>query len=43
MVVITAEAGADAVIASAGTRDIHAWRLGRVVPGAGRVILNGVN
>jgi phosphoribosylformylglycinamidine cyclo-ligase len=43
MVVITDDAGADAVIASAGTRDIHAWRLGRVVPGAGRVILNGAN
>jgi phosphoribosylformylglycinamidine cyclo-ligase len=43
MVVITDDAGADAVIASAGSRDIHAWRLGRVVPGAGRVILNGVN
>jgi phosphoribosylformylglycinamidine cyclo-ligase len=37
MVVITDEAGAEAVRASAASANMGSWRLGRVVRGAGRV------
>jgi phosphoribosylformylglycinamidine cyclo-ligase len=37
MVVITDEAGASAVEASAASAHIGSWRLGRIVRGAGRV------
>jgi phosphoribosylformylglycinamidine cyclo-ligase len=37
MVVITDEAGAAAVQASAASANMGSWRLGRIVPGAGRV------
>jgi phosphoribosylformylglycinamidine cyclo-ligase len=40
MVVITDEAGAQAVEASAESAHIAAWRLGRIVRGAGRVQIN---
>jgi hypothetical protein len=37
MVVITDEAGAAAVLASASSANVDAWRLGRTVRGTGRV------
>jgi phosphoribosylformylglycinamidine cyclo-ligase len=37
MVVITDEAGAAAVEASASSANVDAWRLGRTVRGTGRV------
>ena len=40
MVVITDVASVDAVIASASTAGVPAWRLGHVVPGSGRVIFS---
>ncbi len=40
MVVITTPGDADAVMASAAAGGVRAWRLGQVVPGSGRVILN---
>jgi phosphoribosylformylglycinamidine cyclo-ligase len=40
MIVITSEAHADTVIRGAADQDVHAWRLGEVIPGSGRVILN---
>jgi phosphoribosylformylglycinamidine cyclo-ligase len=40
MVVITDDAGADAVRASAASANIASWRLGRVVRGAGQVRIN---
>ncbi|MEO7083662.1 MAG: phosphoribosylformylglycinamidine cyclo-ligase [Gemmatimonadaceae bacterium] len=39
MVVILAESDADAVIASAKSHGVRAWRLGRIAPGSGQVIL----
>jgi phosphoribosylformylglycinamidine cyclo-ligase len=39
MIVITDVASVDAVIASASTAGVPAWRLGHVVPGSGRVTL----
>ncbi len=43
MVVITDDAGAAAVRASATAAGVEHWMLGRVIPGAGRVILKGGN
>ena len=40
MIVVTTTTGADAVIASAAVAGVNAWRLGRVVPGSGRVTLS---
>jgi len=40
MIVITDAASVDAVIASASAAGVPAWRLGNVVPGAGRVTLS---
>jgi phosphoribosylformylglycinamidine cyclo-ligase len=40
MVVIAGEPEADAVVGSAAAHGIHAWRLGNVRSGSGRVILN---
>jgi phosphoribosylformylglycinamidine cyclo-ligase len=42
MVVIAEPGSAAAIESSARSAGVHAWTLGRVVPGAGRVILNGV-
>jgi phosphoribosylformylglycinamidine cyclo-ligase len=39
MVVITDSAAAESVVASAKRAGVHAWHLGRVVPGSGRVVL----
>ncbi len=39
MIMITDAASVDAVIASASTAGVPAWRLGHVVPGSGRVTL----
>ena len=41
MVVIAEPGSATAIESSARSAGVHAWTLGRVVPGAGRVILNG--
>ncbi len=41
MVVITDEQGAKAVRSSASAAGVDHWMLGRVIPGSGRVILNG--
>jgi phosphoribosylformylglycinamidine cyclo-ligase len=40
MVVVATASGADAIVASAAAAGIHAWQLGRVQPGSGRVILS---
>jgi phosphoribosylformylglycinamidine cyclo-ligase len=40
MVVITDPDSAGRVIAAAAAGGVTAWRMGRVIPGAGRVILN---
>jgi phosphoribosylformylglycinamidine cyclo-ligase len=40
MVVITDEAGAEAVHASAASTNLRSWRLGRVVRGSGQVRIN---
>ena len=40
MVVLTSASSVDAVLASAATAGVRAWRLGDVVPGTGRVILS---
>jgi phosphoribosylformylglycinamidine cyclo-ligase len=40
MICVTTTRGADAVIASASVAGVNAWRLGRVVPGSGRVTLS---
>jgi phosphoribosylformylglycinamidine cyclo-ligase len=41
MVVITDEAGAARVRASATAAGVENWMLGRVIPGSGRVLLKG--
>ncbi len=41
LVVVTDEAGADAVCAGAASQGIAAWRVGAVVKGSGKVILSG--
>jgi phosphoribosylformylglycinamidine cyclo-ligase len=43
MVVITDEASAPAIEASAASAHIASWRLGRVVPGTGQVRISGEN
>jgi phosphoribosylaminoimidazole (AIR) synthetase len=40
MVVITDEAGAEAVHASAASANLRSWRLGRIVRGSGQVRIN---
>jgi phosphoribosylformylglycinamidine cyclo-ligase len=40
MIVLAPEASVDATIASAAATGVHAWRMGAVRPGSGRVILN---
>jgi phosphoribosylformylglycinamidine cyclo-ligase len=40
MIVVTTASGVDAVVASAAAAGVHAWRLGRVQPGSGRVTLS---
>jgi phosphoribosylformylglycinamidine cyclo-ligase len=40
MIVVASAAGADAVVVSAAAAGVNAWRLGRVVPGSGRVTLS---
>jgi phosphoribosylformylglycinamidine cyclo-ligase len=40
MVVVAADADADAIIAAAGVAGIRAWRAGRAVPGTGQVVIN---
>ena len=40
MVVITTPDDAGAVMKSAGSAGVRSWRLGKVEPGSGRVILN---
>src|SRR5205823_4111980 len=42
MAVIVADEHADEVIAEATARGVHAWPLGRVREGSGRVVLDGV-
>jgi phosphoribosylformylglycinamidine cyclo-ligase len=41
LVVLTDEAGADAVCAGAASQGVAAWRLGAVTKGSGKVILSG--
>jgi phosphoribosylformylglycinamidine cyclo-ligase len=40
MVVIAASADAEAIVRSAQSSEIRAWRLGRIIRGAGQVLLN---
>ena len=40
MIVVSAARAADVVVASAAAAGVNAWRLGRVVPGSGRVTLS---
>jgi hypothetical protein len=40
MIVITNDSDAAAIIDSAAGAGVPAWRVGRIVPGAGRVIIN---
>ena len=40
MIAVATANGAEAIVASAAAAGVDAWRLGRVVPGSGRVTLS---